>query len=179
MPGRLAPVSDFPDDPFSWDCWVLLVFCCRLVCHRKSEMWLQRQGWNTRIITAFYFINWHCNVFYLKRVNNTFYLKKYRATASCNKCLSSLPLGSLIAWTQKTPPNAHTRGGSDKRYLSDKIRTLCNALQLFLWLQKTCLSSVTLTAVVIPPGMWEDEQVNLWLGGYKQCTEQNELKVQQ
>ena len=89
-------------------------------------------------------MNSHCNVLYLQRVNNTFYLKKYRATNPSNKCLSSLPVGSFIALTQTTPPNAHTRGGSDKGDLSDKIRALCNALRLFLCLQKTYLHLLSL-----------------------------------
>jgi hypothetical protein len=107
MPGRLAPVSDFPVDPFSWDCWVLLVFCCRLVCHRKSEMWLQRQGWNTRTVIAFDFI---CKLTLYCTLHTThkqyILLEKYRATDSSNKYISSLPVGSIIVVKQTTPPNA-------------------------------------------------------------------------
>jgi hypothetical protein len=77
-------------------------------------------------------------------VNNTFYLKKYRATDSFNKCLLSLPVGSLIALTHTTPLNAHTRDGSDKGYLSDKIRALCN--------NNNDNNNIYLTAVGLSPG---------------------------
>ena len=47
---------------------------------------------------------------------------------------SSLPVGSLIVFTQSTFPNAHTRAGmatgSDELYLSYKMRTLKNTRHL-------------------------------------------------
>jgi len=62
-----------------------------------------------------------------------------RAGLQCNlsdEHRSSLPVGSLIVFTQSTFPDAHTRAGmatgSDKLYFSHKMRTLKNTRHLIV-----------------------------------------------
>jgi hypothetical protein len=62
--------------------------------------------------------------------------------------LLSFPVGSLIVFTQSTFPNAHTRAGmatgSDKLYLSHKMRTLKNTRHLI----------VTILGLLVPHNDW-------------------------